>query len=170
MRSLTSALAAALGVTVTTPAFFVQAGFATVRRWSSFATTTWNSQTWAKEAIALEGLAVDALRVRGTLALGNADDAIGALVLAEGVQDRAIEIWGYDAAATATADVVWLGRAVGASAEVGQQEVRIALRHATEFQVSPRTYINAAAGFTRLLPAGVVLKINGIDWKLQRRD
>ena len=86
------------------------------------------------------------------------------------MQDRAIEIWGYDAAATATGDVVWLGRAVGASAEVGQLEARIALRHRTEFQQSPRTYINAAAGFNQLLPAGVVLRINGIDWQLQRRD
>jgi hypothetical protein len=170
MRTLSTALATALGAPVQQPGFLVQMGFSTVRRWSSFATTTWNGQTWTKEAITVDGLAVDALRVRGTLTIGNADDAIGALILAEGVQDRPISIWGYDAAATATGDVVWLCDAVGASAEVGQVEARIALRHPGEFQLSPRTFINAAAGFTQLLPAGAVLRINGIDWKLQRRD
>jgi hypothetical protein len=168
MKTLSSALSSALGAPVQQPGFLVQIGFTTVKRWSSFATVTWNGQTWTKEAVTVDGLAVDALRVRGALTIGNADDVIGALILAEGVQDRPISIWGYDAAATDLSDVVWLCDAVGASAEIGQVEARIALRHPGEFQLSPRTFINAAAGFTQLLPAGAVLRINGIDWQLRR--
>lgn len=168
MRSLSAALAAALGAPVQQPAFLVQVAFATTRRWSSFGTRTWNGQTWTKEAVALDGLAVDALRLRGTLTLGNADDVLGALVLAEGVQDRAVTVWGYDAAATATEDVVLLAEGVGAAAAVEEQTVRVALRDRTEFMQAPRTFVNAAAGFAQLLPAGTVLRINGIDWKLER--
>ena len=62
MRTLSTALATALGAPVQQPGFLVQMGFSTVRRWSSFATTTWNGQTWTKEAVTVDGLAVDALR------------------------------------------------------------------------------------------------------------
>lgn len=169
MKTLSSALSAALGAPVQQPAILVQAGFSTVRRWSSFATTTWNGQTWTKEDIQLDQLQVGALRVSGTLVVGNNDDGIGALVLAEGVQDRAITIWGYDAAATALGDVVWLCTAVGASAQVGLRDVRIALRHRSEFMQAPRTFVGPAAGITGLLPAGAALRINGIDYVLERR-
>jgi hypothetical protein len=169
MKTLSSALSAAIGAPVQQPAILVQAAFGTVRRWSSFATTTWNGQLWTKEDITLEQLQVGALRVSGTLVVGNNDDGIGALVLSEGVQDRSITIWGYDAAATATGDVVWLCTAVGASAQVGLRDVRIALRHRSEFLQAPRTFVGPAAGINGLLPAGASLRINGIDYVLERR-
>lgn len=169
MKSLTSALSAALGAPVQQPAILVEVAFATVRRWSSFASLTWNGQSWVKEAVRVEGLAVDALRVAGTLVIGNGDDGAGALVLGEGVTDRSIRIWGYDAAATATADVVWLCDAVGGAAMVGDSEVRIELRHKTELMLGPRTFITEAT-FGTLLPAGAVLRINGVDVALQRKN
>ena len=169
MKTLSSALSAALGGPVQRPALLVQVGFSTVQRWTSAATLTWNALTWTARDMRIEGLRVQALQVAGTLVLGNADDVAGTLVLAEGVQDKAIAIYGYDAAATATADVVWLASAVGASAQVSTREVRIALRHRTEFVHSPRTYVTPAAGFTHLLPAGTVLRINGQDMRLERR-
>lgn len=169
MLSLSSALSAALGGPVQQPAYLVQAAFTTVQRWSSHGTVTFGGNTFAQRDMTVEGLQVQALAVRGTLILGNADDVAGTLVLAEGTQDRAITIWGYDAGATASGDIVLLARAVGASADVGLADVRIALRHRSEFQQSPRTYCNAAAGFRTLLPAGTVLRINGLDIKLNRR-
>lgn len=169
MKGLSTALATALGAPVQQPAILVQVGFSTVQRWSSFQTVTWNALTWSKEDIGLDGLLVEALRVSGTLIVGNADGAIGATVLAQGVQDRTITIWGYDAAATATADVVWLGTAVGASAQVGLRDVRIALRHKSEYVQAPRTFIGPAAGMNGLLPAGASLRINGLDYTLERR-
>ena len=168
MLSLAGTLAAALGAPVTRPALLVQIDFATVRRWTSAAALTWNSQSWAAAALRVEGLQVSALRVSGSVVMGNLDDVIGTLVLSEGIQDRPITIYGYDAAATGASDVVWLASAVGASAGISTREVRIALRHRAEFVASPRTYANAAAGFTYQLGAGSSVRINGIDYTLER--
>ena len=169
MRSLSSPLTTAQSGPVQRPAVLVQMDFSTPSRWSSGATTSWNSQTWTAADVRVEGLSVDALGVSGTLIVGNLDDAIGTLVLSQGVQDIPITIYGFDGAATGAADVVWLASAVGASAQLSAREARITLRHKAEFTASPRTYVNAAAGFTNVLPAGTVLRINGIDYKLERR-
>ena len=169
MRSLASALATALGAPVQQPAILVEIAFATTRRWTSSAAVTWNSLSWTREDVALEGLQVQALQLQGTLVIGNADDGIGALVLAEDVADRAIRIWGYDAAATATGDVVPLCDAVGGAATIDENRVRISLRSPAELLLAPRTFVGPAAGFNNLLPGGTVLKINGRDLRLDRR-
>lgn len=170
MRSISTALSTALNAPVQQPAIFVQAGFATVRRWSSFSTTTWNGQTWTLEDISVQDLRIDALRVSGTLIIGNADDAAGALVLTESPADVPITIWGYDAAATATADVVHLCDAVGAGARIESRGVSIALRSPSEFLLAPRQFVGPQTGFNTLLPAGNVISINGIAYKLERRS
>lgn len=170
MKTLSGALSAALGAPVQRPALLVQMHWNAVRRWSSHDTVTWNSQTWTRRPMLLQDLVVQELRVSGTLVLRNDDDELGTLVLSEGVQDRRVVIWGYDAGALAdVADAVWLCDAVASAAEVTPHEVRLELRHRTAFVLSPRTYVNAAAGFTRLLPANTVLRINGIDMRLERR-
>lgn len=169
MKTLSGALSAALGAPVQRPAILVEAHFAVTQRWSSHATVAWNGHTWTAQPLRLDSLLVQALSVSGTLALRNDDDVAGTLLLTEGVHDKRFVIWGYDAAATALADVVWLADAVGAGADIGPGEVQITLRHRTEFVQSPRTYVGAAAGFNHLLPGGTVLRINGIDMRLERR-
>lgn len=169
MKSLSGALSAALGAPVQRPALLVQVDFSTVQRWSSMATLSWGGHSWTARNLRVEGLQVQALRVQGSLLLGNADGVAGALVLAQGVQDRAITLYGYDAAATASGDVVWLASAVGAAAQVGPGEVSIALRHRAEFTASPRTYVTYEAGFGQMLPPGTVVRINGVDVRLDRR-
>jgi hypothetical protein len=168
MRTLSSALSTALAGPVQRPALLVQMAFGTIQRWSSGETIGWNGNTWTAADVRVDSLAVEALRVSGTLVLGNLDGVVGALILAQGVQDREIIIYGYDAAATATGDVVWLATAVGASAQLTAREAQITLRHRSEFTASPRSYVNPAAGFNQLLPAGTVLRINGIDMRLER--
>lgn len=170
MKSLTAALSAALAAPVQRPALLVEARFAATQRWSSGGTVTWNGYTWAARDMTLEALLVEPLRVSGTLVLGNADDAVGTLALSEGVQDKAITVWAYDAAAlSAVADAVWLCDAALSAASIGPNEVRISLRHRTEFVQSPRTYVTPAAGFSNVLPGGTVIRINGIDMRLDRR-
>lgn len=169
MKSLSAALAAALGGPVQRPALLVEAGFDTVRRWSSFDTLTWGGHTWAPQAMRIEGLQVAALFVRGQLIVDNRDGVAGALVLADGVQDRSFRLWAYDAGATSAGDVVWLCDAVGGAASVSERDVSITLRDAAEATVSPRTFVTAANGFTQLVPAGAVLRLNGIDYRLERR-
>lgn len=173
MRTLSGALSAALGAAVQRPALLVEAQFSTTQRWSSMGTVTWSSQTWTGRDLRVEGLQVAALQVSGTLVLGNADDVAGTLALGQGVADKVIRIWGYDAATVsggtlASGDAVWLCDAVGSSASIGTTAVRIALRHRAEYVTVPRTLVLPANGFNRLLPRGTVLRINGIDYKLDR--
>lgn len=170
MRTLTTALNNALAGPVQRPAYLVQLNYSPIQRWSSHETVSWNGNTWTKFDITVQGLQVQALTVRGTLVAGNADDVAGAFVLAQGIQDIPITVYGYDAAATASGDVVLLASAVGGTAEIGLSEVRVSLRHKSEFMQSPRTYVNAANGFTSLQGAGTVIRVNGQDIKLSRRD
>ncbi len=170
MRTLSTAHSNALTGPVQRPAYLIQLNYSPIQRWSSHDTVSWDSQTWTKFDITVEGLQVQALSVRGTLVAGNADDVAGAFVIAQGIQDIPITIYGYDAAATSSGDVVLLASAVGGTAEVGLSEVRVSLRHRSEFQQSPRTYVNAANGFTVLQSPGTVIRVNGQDIKLSRRD
>lgn len=168
MRTLSGTLSSALGAPVQRPALLVEAGFSTTQRWSSMSTLSWNGYTWTARDMRVADLSVQALAISGTLVFGNADDVMGTLVLDEGVQDRLFRLWGYDAAATATGDVVWLADALGGAMQVTPKEVRVALRHKTEYVAAPRTIVGPAAGFNQLLPAGALLKIGNIDYKLER--
>ena len=170
MKSISSPLAAAHSGAVQQPAWLVEVHFATVQRWSSMATVTWGGHTWSRRDMRVDSLNVQPFKVSGSLVVGNEDDGIGTLLLTEGAQDRRIVVYGYDAGAgTGAADVVWLCDAVGSAAQVGENEARIALRHRAEFVLSPRTYVTPQAGFNQLLPADTVLRINGIDMRLERR-
>lgn len=168
MRSISSALAVALGAPVQRPAVLVEVGFSPALRLSSGPSIPWGGHTWAAADVQVEGLRVEPFRIAGTLVLGNADGAAGALCVSQGVQDIAIRIWAFDAAATASADVVWICDAQGSAARVDVPDVRIALRHRCELITTPRTVVGPAAGFAQRLPAGAVLRINGIDYRLER--
>lgn len=171
MKAPTAALSAAHGAAVQRPGWLVEMHFDTVQRWSSQATVTWAGHTWqGTTGMRVENLQVQPLRVAGTLVLANHDDGIGTLLLTQGAQDRRIVVYGFDAGALAAADdAVWLCEAVGSAAQISETEARISLRHRTEFVQSPRTYVTPQAGFTQLLPADTVLRINGIDMRLERR-
>jgi hypothetical protein len=167
MKIIPSGMAAAHAAPVQRPGLLVEMHFDTVQRWSSRGALNWGGFAWAAMDMQVLGLQVQPFAVAGTLVLGNADDAAGTLVLAQGVQDRLVTIYKFDGAVPTEA--VWLATAVGASAQVSPRDVRINLRHRSEFTASPRTYVNQQAGFTHLLPSGTVLRINGIDIRLDRR-
>lgn len=167
MRSLSGALQTALGAPVQQPALLVQIDFTAAWRGTTGAMLTWDGQTWARSDLAVEGLTVDALQIGGTVIVGNADSVIGATLLNEGVTDRRVRVWGYDAAATALADVVLLADAVGSTYQLTEREARIVLRHRTDHVYGPRTYI-APEVVGPMLSAGTVLRINGIDYTLER--
>jgi hypothetical protein len=169
MKSLSAALSAALGAPVQQPAVLVELAFSPVKRWSSHADLTWAGENWTKEDVTVESLQVEALALSGVLRLGNGDGAMAALVLGQGVQDRAVRIWGYDAGATASGDVVWLADGVCAAAQIATDAVRLSLRHPADYTQAPRTFVSTA-GFSPLLPAGTVLKINGQTYTLARRS
>ncbi|MEG1971121.1 MAG: hypothetical protein RR101_13505 [Burkholderiaceae bacterium] len=169
MRTLTAALTSALGAPVTRPAFLVQIDFSTPRRWSTWANVMRGADWFYASDVRIEGLQVEAGRVRGSLVVGNLDNVIGALVLNEGVSDRRIRVWGDDAGADTAADLVLLADAVGGAAQIAPAQVAIALRANTEFLVAPRLLVGPAAGINTLVPAGAVIKIAGVEYRLERR-
>ena len=113
----------------------------------------------------LRDLDVQAFSLTGTLVLGNADNVAGALAVTERFMDKAVRIWGYDAAAPA--DTAWLCDAIGGGVEIGPLEVVLTLRHPCDGLTSPRTAVSDAA-FGPCLPDGAVIRINGQDLRLER--
>jgi hypothetical protein len=167
MKTLGSLISSALGRPVVTPSVYVQIGFSTPSRWTDGPTTDWNGFTWTHRDIDVRDLQAQAYTLSGTLVLGNADNVAGALATTERFMDRAITIWGYDRAAPT--DAVWLCNALGGGAIVGWDEVSVALRHPCDGMVSPRSFINGPE-FGSCLPDGAVIRINGIDLRIERGD
>jgi hypothetical protein len=164
MKPVTPAQQAAHTGPVQRPGLLVEIHFSTVRRWSSRGQITWGGYTWAPRDVRADSLRVQPLQVAGTLLLAGAEAT--ALVLAEGVQDRLVRLYSFDAGVPGEA--LWLCDAVGAGAQVGDGVARVSLRHRAEYTASPRVYVTPAAGFTHLQPAGTVLRINGMDYRLER--
>lgn len=170
MRSLSSALQAAHSAAVQKPAWLLEIGFSEVVRLSSFDTITAFGESWIGAGFDLSGLLVDAARVEGSIRLPNTDNAYGALALGQGVSDKRIRVWGYDAGATATADFELLVDGVGAGVEINSDWVTIGVRSATEYVYAPRQRVNAAAGITYVLPAGALVAIGGTNYRIERGD
>lgn len=171
MKTLSAALTTALGGAVQRPAWLVSIGWATPLYLSSYGTVSFDSKSWTVADIDVSRVRVEAANVSGTLTLGNADDVYGALILSEGISDKAIVIYGYDAGATATADFVELVRCVGGRGTVSSEKVEIDLRDSNAHVYSPRTFITTTpgSGFTTLMPAGSIVNINGQTYTLERR-
>lgn len=168
MITLSAALQAAHASVIQKPAWLVYIGFATPIRISSYDDVSYDSNTWAAYDVDVSRVRIDAVKVIGDITIQNADDVLGALILNEGVADKTIKVYGYDAAATATADIVHLVTCVGGAATISHDRVSISLRAATEYTSAPREFVNAASGFTYMIPAGTQLRINGQVYKVER--
>src|SRR5574343_79503 len=108
-RTLTAALTTEIGRDVTSPGYLVELGFATPVRLSSRGTMTWYGNTWTTWDVRVRGLAVESngSTASGSLTLWNGDYTISALVLGEGVANRAVSIWKfYGDSALTTSDPV----------------------------------------------------------------
>lgn len=168
MRTLSADLISRHAGAVQQPAWLVEIAFSSVLRLSSFDTVTVIGQTWTVADINVEGVRINGMSISGSLVFGNADDLFASYVLGEGVGGRAISIYGYDAAETDNEDVVHVIDCVGGEASVTAEKIIIALRDAKDFSYSPRKFINAANGFTQLIPAGKSIKINGQTYIIER--
>ena len=148
-KTLSTTLQAETAKRVTTPGYLVQIGFSTILYYSTRGTQTWNGLTWT-------GGRLGKVQVggSGTVELINTDLLIGALVLNEGIADRPIRVWAFYGDNPGINDVSEVFAGVGDSCEVGDDRVRIKLvTENRNTMSSPRRFINAAAGFNRLLPA-----------------
>lgn len=163
-KTLAASIATATGQRITTPGYLVQIDFSTPLRLSSRGDQSWNDYTWTRGRLGK----VDAGEGGGSIELLNADLAMSALVLNEGLADRAVTVWAFYADNPTDVEQVFAG--VADSTEIGSERVRTRLlpeNRATQY--SPRRFINAAAGFNTLMPAGTRITWGGQTFVLERR-
>lgn len=149
---------------VTTPAYFVEIAFSTTLRLSSRGNQVWNGYTWTGGRLGK----VQAGNTGGQVELMNSDLLSGALVLNEGIADRAIRVWAFEGDDPGSAVMIFAG--VGDKAEIRADRVRITL--VTEklgTLYSPRRFVNAVSGFHHLLPAGTKVSWGGQTLILDRK-
>ena len=151
-------------MSVTTPAYFVQIDFSTPLRLSSRGDQVWDGYTWTGGRLGK----VQAGSIGGQLELLNSDLLSGALVLTEGVADRAIRVWSFDGDNPVAAVMIFAG--VGDKAEIGADRVRITLVTENRRTLhSPRRFVNSVTGFNHLLPAGTKVSWGGQTLILDRK-
>ena len=171
MRTLTTAADAALAATITRPIALIEIGFAPTSRLSTAGDVTWSGYAWSgAQRVVVSGLSSDGSGSQSArVQIGNADLAFGALVLGQGIADRAVRIWTGDAAALADDDLTLAFSGVIASAEVTPAAVTMALvAQGSRTLFAPRRFIGASAGFSRLIPAGTQIKIGATTYTLER--
>ena len=172
MRALTDATLAAASSAVTQPLYLIEIGFTPALRLSTRGDVTWNGLAWSGgETIVVGSLDADGSgRQSGTVQVGNLDDYMGTLVLAQGVADRPVKVWKADGAALDVADPVLVFDGVATSADVDTSRVSLSLAGAgTRSAFAPRRVVGAAAGFTVLIPAGTKIRIGADTYTLERQ-
>lgn len=169
MRTLSGALTTELGLTITRPGYLVEIVFATsTLRLSTLGTLSYGGYTWTASDIKVSGLSRNEQGGQaGSLSIGNADLAIGALVLTDGVADRSIRIWSVWVGAPSDAMLEFDG--IGDDADIGDLRVNIKLANDhRRYAYSPRRFISPATGFNVLLPEGTKISIGGQTLVLER--
>ena len=166
MRSLSPELLAELGLTITRPGYLVAIDFSTPLYLSTLGDITWNGHTWIAADIKVQGLAKDERGdARGTLTLGNMLLDYGALVLNEGVADRAITLYSVWSGVTEPIEEF---NGVGDACDIGER-VSISLAgQGSRALYSPRRFINQSTGFSTLLPTGAKISIGAQTYILER--
>src|ERR1039457_3983410 len=101
MITPSTAMATALGLTVTRPGYLIQLSFPIVGilpaltvYLSTMGDITWNGQTWSGWDVKVSGIGQDGKgAATGSLAIGNTDNTYGAMVLNYGAADIPVSIW-----------------------------------------------------------------------------
>jgi hypothetical protein len=170
-RTLTAPTEAAAALTVTTPAYLVELGYAAPLRLSSRQDQSWNGQTWTGGRLGrISGLAADGSgSQRGTLEIINTDLAYSALILNEGAADIACRIWMFYGNNPAASDPVEVFNGVLDEADIAPDRVRLTLASENSRTLfSPRRFIGPGTGFNHLRPAGTRISWGGQVYVLER--
>ncbi len=148
-----------LGLTVTSPGYLVELRYRAVVRLSTMGDLSWNALAWSAADVKVSGLTQDGAGASECqIRLGNTNLAYSALVLNEGAADIGVTIWACYAGATDAADPLMVFDGVIDGADIAADAVQlkcVAQGNATLY--SPRVFIGALSGFSRLRPAGSVV-------------
>jgi|GEM_PF-2500812 len=174
MRTLSLNLQTEVARDITTPFAVVEitTNAATVLRFSSRETVTWNAVTWTES-----GIKVDSLRdlpggaQEGRLVFQNFDNAASALVLTDGITDAPVKVYLlYGAGPTfAAGDGVQIFEGVCDASDVQLERVTIDITSAGRLrETSPRLYYTSFCHY--MPPAGRVLSWGGEHFELISRN
>ena len=166
MRTLSPELIAELGLTITRPGYLVAMEFSTPLYLSTLGDISYDGHTWVGADIKVQGLVRDERGdARGQISLGNALLDYGALVLNEGVADRAIRIYSVWAGDTEPVEEF---NGVGDAADIGERVTTTLAGQGSRALYSPRRFINQSTGFNTLMPTGTKLTIGAQTYILER--
>lgn len=162
-KTLAASLVTDTAKRITTPGYLVEINFTSPLRLSTRADQSYGGYSWTGGRLGK----VDAGEGGGSLELLNADLAMSALVLGEGLADRAVTVWAFYADNPTDVEQVFAG--VADSSEIAVDRVRVRLvPENRRTMYSPRRFINSAAGFNTLAPAGTRVSWGGQTFVLER--
>lgn len=167
-RSVSAPTTAKLGLAATEPGYLVEIAFpsGTVRH-SSRETTTWNSLVWVASTVQVGG--IEGSGQQAVLDYFDYNAALRTLVLSDGINDRAVNIWAFYVGALASGDPVHVFAGVGNGAKIRQGRLTIGLaRSGSRTLVSPRLRIGPATGFNHLPAEGTLVPWAGRVLRLER--
>lgn len=156
---------------VTKPGYLVEIAFSTPLRLSSRGDINWNGGVFITWGFDVQ-IDVDATRsaLAGSVVLNNTENALGTLVLLEGVADRQIKVWQIYGDAPGLYDVVphFFGSCDEASIDPTNGRVSISVMQSGGVTLyAPRTYITREAGFNFLPAAGTIIPWGGEQYRLE---
>lgn len=153
-RTLTSATQTELTRTVTRPGYLVEING--TLRYSSFGAVTWNSLSWADNDVRVRLPKQDGTATSDvTVTLGNAAQALTAVLLAANYAGASLKVWKAYRAALATADPALVFDGVVSDTAITPEWATLnGTSERLEWSTCPRLRINKATGFNALLPAG----------------
>lgn len=171
-RTVTSAVDASIAAGVSTAGYLVEIGFAATYRGSTRGNVTWRGYIYAGADIVVRGIGSEARNgARPALVIGNADLAIGALVLGEGVSARWVKVWQLYGEAPADLDPieVFSGSVEAPTLAGDGSSVTLTLSPAAGGSTLyvPRDYMSVESGYANLTPPGTVIKWRGEKYRLE---
>lgn len=175
MRTISTNMATEVARVVTSPGYFVEVLFSTPLRFSSRSTIEWGGQVWIARDIDVRNIAFDATGSvqNGSIELGDTDGALAAVLLAQGVADKGVNVWAFysDAPGVDDPELIFSGSGDGWSLSETSRKVTLTVRQfksATAF--SPRVRITPERGFNFLPVPGTTLSWAGEVFTLEKRS
>lgn len=171
-RTLSSGAATEVARPVTLPGYLVSIAFSVPVRLSTRGDVTWDAMAWSAAHFVCNGLAIDGTPEQdGSLVFTDTDGTIAALILSEGIQNRAVNVWKLYGETPADDDpvLIFSGVGDGYAMDYAEASVTIGLKQA-ETLYAPRQYINAASGFNWLPAPGTAITWGGETFALVREQ
>lgn len=173
-RSLAPSLADQVASSGTLPGYFVEVLFDPPLWVCSRGTIAWGGVTWVKHDVRVSGIDHDAGRAsqEGTIVFGNADLAIGAQLLSQGIADREVNVWKFYGDAPEEEDAVQIFSGVGDNcdidADAGTATISVVIAGSRTLYC-PRRRITADQDFSLRPAAGTIIPWNGENFVLEGR-